>query len=102
MSLRDLGRPSGVPACEYPPRVNAELKAIQALAYDHAVSVVYFDDEESSEDYTARWNEAYNAKLRGFGWEYTGDHRMCADPDYGHELACGWSRVIESGSEVMA
>lgn len=93
MSLGDLGRPSGIPIYGYSPLLNGEHKTIQQIAYNYAELVAPPDPYESNEDYAARWNDVFNAKMRDMGWEYTGDHCMCADPDFRHEPACGWTRI---------
>lgn len=80
-------------AYSYGKLLNADLKRIQAIAYGHASSVVKPVDGLSNEDFTGEWQEAFDAKMRELGYEYTGDHCMCERPEHGHESACGWSAV---------
>lgn len=73
---------------------NRELKRLQRIACDHADKLCPYG-EESPAEHMASWSPIFDAKMREFGWEYTADHCLCEDPEYGHEPACGWSRAKE-------
>lgn len=92
MGLGDLGNPR-IPETGYDALTNRTLLAVEKFASDYADRMAKPEPEESNEDFSDRWYKFFNEKMRELGWEYTADHCLCEDPDFGHEPACGWTEV---------
>jgi hypothetical protein len=93
MALGDLGRPTcGLSEPGYGLMDNRAVQAAQNIAYDSADKACPPCQGLTQAAFDEQWRAAFDFAMRELGWEYTGDHCMCDDPEYGHEPACGWSR----------
>jgi hypothetical protein len=80
---------------EYSVLENCQVKDAKKQAYEAADEACPPMNGMTQAEFEVEWLIAFDGKMKELGWEYTGDHCLCKDPDRGHEPACGWSKVKE-------
>ena len=81
---------------------NKAAKSAQAIAYAAADKACPPMNGLTQAEYDDAWRVSFDDKMHELGWEYTGDHCLCADPDRGHEPACGWSKTTPCRATAVA